>query len=165
METELNDRNEQGDNYLDQITMNTFPTITSYGDASIAQFVMTDYDLSSNNGLPTQILEIGQTATQENTTSTAIIDQSNATNVQSMHMHTSNVLQQIYYSTENDVLELQNLLLSWNLSELTNFFVRKFFVYLFKLFRIYTFVSFSSRSTTLCWCVETYVASNGHSNF
>lgn len=38
-------------------------------------------------------------------------------------------LKLIYYCTENDELELQQLLASWNLDSLFEFFKRKFFLY------------------------------------
>lgn len=121
METQSNEQNEQGDSYLD-LTLNAFPTVTSYNDPSIAQFVAS-FDSSSNTELPAQIItEIGQTSQIDNTSGIAIMDRYDSANAHCVH--TSNVLQQIYYSTDNDVLELQSLLLSWNLQELLNFFVR-----------------------------------------
>lgn len=121
METLSNEQNEQGDNYLDGVEMDALPPPYN-DDSSIAQFVAS-FNPSSNTELPPQMLtEIGRSSQIDNTSSTAIIEQHNSTIAQCMH--TSNTLQQIYYSTENDVLELQNLLFSWNLSELLNFFVR-----------------------------------------
>lgn len=50
------------------------------------------------------------------------IDSNDNGNDKIKYIDVSRELQSLYYSTENDVLELKNLLTSWNLSELFEFF-------------------------------------------
>lgn len=42
---------------------------------------------------------------------------------------TSSALQRIYYASENDAVELQNLLASWNLENLFDYFARTWSLY------------------------------------
>lgn len=78
-------------------------------DVSIANYV-SNYDSPTTH---TNLTELNDTSSAP------------AMNYAPANVYACTELQQIYYTTENDASELHNLLSSWNMSSLFDFFVRK----------------------------------------